>query len=116
MKTGLDALGTTENDSGRANAENGSRHPRYRRIRLWERKTRKLELTPSVPPSTRPCAQNMKTGLIALGTIETSPGGQNMKTGPDALDTAENEYGSAKIENGTRRPRYLRKRVRERKT
>jgi hypothetical protein len=29
-----------------------------------------------------------------------------VKTGPDALGTAENESGSAKLENGTRRPRY----------
>jgi hypothetical protein len=46
-----------------------------------------------------------------------------MKTKPDALGTvlgaleiAENEFRSAKHENGTRRPRYRRKRVRERKT
>jgi hypothetical protein len=38
-----------------------------------------------------------------------------MKTGPDALDTAENESGLAKHENGTRRTRHCRKRVRERK-
>jgi hypothetical protein len=39
-----------------------------------------------------------------------------MKTGPDALGTNENESGSAKHENGTRRLRYRRKRVWERKT
>jgi hypothetical protein len=39
-----------------------------------------------------------------------------MKTGPEVLGTAENESGGAKHENGTRRPRYCRKRVRERKT
>jgi hypothetical protein len=39
-----------------------------------------------------------------------------MKTEPDALDGAENESGSTKRENGTRRPRYRQKRVRERKT
>jgi hypothetical protein len=39
-----------------------------------------------------------------------------MKTGADALGTAENECGNAKHENGTRHPRYHRKRVRERKT
>jgi hypothetical protein len=38
-----------------------------------------------------------------------------MKTGPDVLATAENEYGDTKHENGTRRPPYCRKRVRERK-
>jgi hypothetical protein len=39
-----------------------------------------------------------------------------MKTGPDALGTAENKSRSGKLENGTRCPRYRRKRVRERKT
>jgi hypothetical protein len=39
-----------------------------------------------------------------------------METGPDALDTAKNESGSVKHENGSRRPWYSRKRVRERKT
>jgi hypothetical protein len=41
---------------------------------------------------------------------------QNMKTSLDALATAEKESGSVKLENGSRRPRYRRKRVRERKT
>jgi hypothetical protein len=40
---------------------------------------------------------------------------QNKKTGPDVLATAENEYGDAKHENGTQRPPYCRKCVRERK-
>jgi hypothetical protein len=44
-----------------------------------------------------------------------SPGAQNLKTGPDALVTAKNMSGSAKLENGSRRPRYRRKRVRGRK-
>jgi hypothetical protein len=44
-----------------------------------------------------------------------SPRAQNMKAGADALGTAEKETGSAKHEKGTRRPRYRRKRVRERK-
>jgi hypothetical protein len=57
----------------------------------------KMNPTPSVPP-------------------KTSHGGQNMKTGPDLLGTVENKSGSAKHENGTRRPRYHRKRVRERKS
>jgi hypothetical protein len=39
-----------------------------------------------------------------------------MKTGPDALRTAENLSGSAKLENGTRRRQYRRKRVVARKT
>jgi hypothetical protein len=44
-----------------------------------------------------------------------STGTQNMKTGPDALGTMKNEYGSAKHDNSRVRPRYRRKRVRERK-
>jgi hypothetical protein len=39
MKTGLDALGTTQNESGSAKYENGTRRPRFRRKRVWERKT-----------------------------------------------------------------------------
>jgi hypothetical protein len=38
-----------------------------------------------------------------------------MKTGPDALGTVKNELGSTKHENGTRHPRNLPKRFRERK-
>jgi hypothetical protein len=34
-----------------------------------------------------------------------------MKTGPDVLGTAENEYEASKHQNGTRLPRYRRKRV-----
>jgi hypothetical protein len=39
-----------------------------------------------------------------------------MKTRPDAIGTAEKDFGSAKHENGTRRPRYRQKHVREQKT
>jgi hypothetical protein len=39
-----------------------------------------------------------------------------MKTGPYTLGTAANESGSIKHENGTRRPRYRRKRVKRCKT
>jgi hypothetical protein len=39
-----------------------------------------------------------------------------MKSGLGALGTAENESGSAKHEKGTKRHRYCRKLVRERKT
>jgi hypothetical protein len=45
-----------------------------------------------------------------------SLGAQSIKTEADALGTVENDFGSAKLENGTRRPRYRRKRVRARKT
>jgi hypothetical protein len=85
MKMRPDALGTAENEYGRAKHENGTRRPRYRRKRVRERKTRKRDPTPSVPP-------------------KKIRGAQNIKTGPDTLDTAENDSGSAKYENGTRRP------------
>jgi hypothetical protein len=39
MKTGSDALGTTENESGRAKQENETRRPWYRQKRVRERKT-----------------------------------------------------------------------------
>jgi hypothetical protein len=82
MKTGPDALGTDENESGSIKHENGTRRPQNRRKRVQERKTWKRDPTPSVQP-------------------KTSLGPQNMKTGPDAHDTAENEFGRAKDENGT---------------
>jgi hypothetical protein len=39
MKTGPVALGTVENESGRAKHENGTQRPRYNRKRVWARKT-----------------------------------------------------------------------------
>jgi hypothetical protein len=39
METGPDALGTAENESGSAKQENGTRHLRYRRKRVRECKT-----------------------------------------------------------------------------
>jgi hypothetical protein len=63
-----------------------------------------------------PGAQNMKLGPEALDTAENEPGSQNIKTGPDALGTADNDSRPAKHENGTRFPRYRRKRFRTRKT
>jgi hypothetical protein len=39
MKTKWDALGTVENESGRAKQENGTRHNRYRRTRVRGHKT-----------------------------------------------------------------------------
>jgi hypothetical protein len=97
MKTGPDTLGTAESESGLAKHENKTRRPRYRRKHVRERKTCTRNPTRSGPPGMNPGAQNMKTGL-------------------DALGTAENESGRAKHENETRRPWYRRKRVRERKT
>jgi hypothetical protein len=116
MKTGPEAYYIAENESGSAKRENGTRRPRYRRKLVRERKTRKLDPTPSVSPKMSPGAQNMKMAPDALGTPKMSPGAQNRKTGPDAIETAENESERAKQEHGTRRPQYRRKRFRERKT
>jgi hypothetical protein len=63
-----------------------------------------------------PGAQNMKTGPVALNTVENESGRAKKKTGLVALAIAENESWSAKHHNGNRRPRYRRKRVRARKT
>jgi hypothetical protein len=63
-----------------------------------------------------PGLQNMKTGPDALGTAENEYGSTNMKARPDALRTAENVSESAKYENGTRRRRYRRIRLRDLKT
>jgi hypothetical protein len=95
MKTGPEALGIAENESGSAKYEKGTRRTRYRRKRVRVSKTRKRDQTHSVPP-------------------KMSPGAQNIKTGTDALSTAENESGRAKHENGIRRTRHRRKLVRER--
>jgi hypothetical protein len=89
MKMGPDALNTAENESGSAKQENGSQRPWYRRKRFRERKTLKWDPTPSVPPKN--------------------------ESGRNDLGTVENDYGSAKHENGNRRPRYRRKRVRDAK-
>jgi hypothetical protein len=97
MKMGLDALRTAENESGIAKHENGTRHPQYRRKRVWGCKIGKQDPTPTEPP-------------------KTSPGTQYKNTGSDASAIAENESRSKKHENGTRRPRYRRKQDRERKT
>jgi hypothetical protein len=108
-KTGPDDLGTAENDFRSAKKENETRRPRYRRKRVRAHKTLKRDSTPSVPPKTRPDAQNMKTGPEALCTAENVFGSKNLKTEPDAVGTAENEFGRAKHENGSRRSRFRRK-------
>jgi hypothetical protein len=54
----------------------------------------------------------MQMGTNTLGTAEMGLGAQNKKMGADALGTAENESWRAKHENGTRLPRYRRKRFR----
>jgi hypothetical protein len=92
MKTGPDALGTTENEFGSAKHEDETRRPRYRRKRVRVCQTLKRDPKPPELPN-------------------TSLSAQNKKTGPDALGSSENESGHAKHENGTRRPRYHRKRV-----
>jgi hypothetical protein len=112
-KTGPDALGTAENESGHAKHENGTGLPRYHRKRVRERKTLKLDTTPSVPPKICPGAKKDPTPSVSP---KTSLGAQNMKTGPEDLGTDENESGRIKHENGTRRTRYCQKRVRVCKT
>jgi hypothetical protein len=97
MKTGLDALGTVENESGGTKHENGTRRPRDCQKRLRACKPGKRVPTTSVPPKTFPEAQDTKTG-------------------PDTLDTAENESRPEKHENVSLRPLYRRKRVWARKT
>jgi hypothetical protein len=37
LKTGADAFGTVEKESGRTKHENWTQRPRYRRKRVWER-------------------------------------------------------------------------------
>jgi hypothetical protein len=90
MKTGPDALDTSENEFRSVKYENWTRCPRYSRKRARGRKTSKRDPTPSVPSKT---------------SLEV----QNIKTGPDALRTAYIMSGSAKLKNETRRPRYRRK-------
>jgi hypothetical protein len=58
----------------------------------------------------------MKTGPDTLVFVEIESGHIILETGPDALRTAEKVSESAKYENGTKRPRYRRKHIRERKT
>jgi hypothetical protein len=109
MKTGPDALGTAESESGSAKHEKGTPYPPYRRKHVRERKTSKLDPTPLLPPQMSPGAQNMKTGLDAPIPPKTCQGAQNMKMVPDALATVEIEYVHVKHENETRRPRNRRK-------
>jgi hypothetical protein len=116
MKTGTDALSTVENKFGRAKHKSGTRRTRQRRQRVWERKIRKRDPTPSIPSKMSPRAQNMKKGHDALRTAENESGRAKHDNKSDALGTAENESGSAKHENGNCRPRYRRKRVPVRKT
>jgi hypothetical protein len=105
MKTGPDAIGTAQNGSESAKQENGNRRRRYRKKLVRERKTRKRDLTPSVPPKMSHGAQNIKSGLDAIGIVENESGSAKHETEPDALGTAEIESWSAKHENRTRRPR-----------
>jgi hypothetical protein len=114
MKTGPNALGTAENDSGRVKHENGTRRPRYRRKHV---RYRKMGPDAHGTAENEFGSKNMKTGPDALSTArrnyvwerktwkrdstpsippKMSTGARNMKTGPDAPRTAENESGSAK--------------------
>jgi hypothetical protein len=97
MKTGLDAIGTAQIESGSAKHENGTRRPQYRRKHVWVRKTWKRDLTPSV-------------------LHKTSPGIQKMQRGADAHGTFEKASGSARDENDMQRHWYRQKLLRVRKT
>jgi hypothetical protein len=77
LKTGPDALGTAEPESGCAKHVN------------WVS-------TPSVPPKRSSGTQNKKTGADALGTAENESGRAKHENGPNALGTAENEWGARK--------------------
>jgi hypothetical protein len=55
-------------------------------------------------------------GADALGTAESETRRAKHEDGNQHPDTAENEFDSVKQENETKRPRYRRKRVRDRKT
>jgi hypothetical protein len=74
MKTGAGALGTKENESESAKHENRTRLPRYRRKQVRERKTRKRDTRPSVPPKISAGTQYKKTILDDLGTDENDSG------------------------------------------
>jgi hypothetical protein len=97
MKTGPNALGTVEKDSGCAKQKNGTRRARYRRKNVWERKTLEREGTPSVSPKMSHGAQNKKTVPEALVPKKTSLGAQNVKMGPDDPGTAEKRVRERKI-------------------
>jgi hypothetical protein len=103
VKMGPNALVTAENKSGRANLENGTRRPRYRRKRVWARKTLKRDATPSAPPKMSSAVQNVKTGPNALVTAENKSGRANLENGTRRPQYRRNESGRAKLENGTRR-------------
>jgi hypothetical protein len=114
MKTGADALCSTENESGSAKHKNGIGRPRYRPKREHAHNTRKRDPTFSKPPKMSPGARKMKTGPDAFHTAKNVSG--SAKTGADALGNVENESGSAKHENRSLHPPHRQKHVRERKT
>jgi hypothetical protein len=105
MKTGHDALGNAENESGSGKQENrttpsvtpktclGAQNkkttPDDLGIAENESESAKHENgtpTPSAPPKRSPGGQNMKMGLTPSVPLKTSPGGQNMKMGHDASE------------------------------
>jgi hypothetical protein len=90
IKTGPDALGTAENEVGRAKHENWTR---------W----------PSIVQNESGSAKHENWTRRSRYRAKTSRGAQNMKTGPDAHGSAENEFRSTKHENSTRRLQNRRK-------
>jgi hypothetical protein len=74
MKMRPDALDTSENESGSAKHENGTRRTRYRQKQVRDRKTLKRVPTPSVTPKMSQSAQNMKRDLTTSIPSKMSPG------------------------------------------
>jgi hypothetical protein len=62
MKTGPDALGTVENESGSVKHEIWMWRPRFRPNRVREPKIRKQDPTPLEPLKMSHVVQNLKTG------------------------------------------------------
>jgi hypothetical protein len=73
MKKVPDALGTAENESGRAKQEKETRHPRYRRNCVKERKTCKRDPTTSVPPKMSPGSKTLKWDPTPSVPLKMSP-------------------------------------------
>jgi hypothetical protein len=77
MKTGPDALSTSENESGSVKHEN------------WDP-------TPSVLPKTSTSTQNIKTGPNALITVENESGGAKYENGTRRLPHRRKGDGECK--------------------
>jgi hypothetical protein len=101
MKTGVDTLGTAENEYGSAKHENGNRRPRYPENVFGRGKHENGTRRPRNRRKRVRGQKIIKRNPTLLIPPKTSPGTQNEKTGSDTLGSAENESGRAKQENGT---------------